>query len=113
MHVVACKIPVHKYSNGLDFEGDAVAAYPVEMHLGTMIERVGSNFYFIEISDREYDHPDIENLLGYVDDVSAGFNRNKNLNIKGIPKPIRNQMEYPSRLVVTYAEALAYVESKV
>lgn len=60
---MACKLIVHRFTNGKDHKGDVVGAYPFERYLGTQVEPMGGAFSIIELMDRDPQDSDIQALL--------------------------------------------------
>lgn len=104
-----CKLVVRRYTEGSDFRGDVVNAYPFEQYLGHLVEPQGGAFVIIEVTDCYYLHKDIQ---AFVEPNLTSNIHNKFIGIKNpeIGSNYYNELISTGRISTTLSELL---ENKV
>tara|TARA_R110002049_G_C9065989_1_gene554545 strand:+ start:103 stop:429 length:327 start_codon:yes stop_codon:yes gene_type:complete len=88
-----CKIVVRRFTEGLDFAGDCVNAYPFDEYLGPLVEQHGGAFVIVEVSDATFDNEDVQSLL------EPNLNPKSHNMIYGL-KPVEQGDEFFNELLV-------------
>lgn len=104
---MACKIVVRRFNNGMGWRGDCVNAYPFGEYLGKSVEEVGGEFVIVEVTDADFNHPSIQDLL------TPNLPPTTHNNIYGL-RPVNDGEEFftelltHGRVAVTLAKLLEY-----
>lgn len=102
-----CKLVVRRFTEGLDFRGDVVNAYPFEVYLGDMVEPQGGAFIILDVVNCSYDHPDIQQFLEPNLDPTF-HNKIMHINPVEIGDDYYNELISTGRVSVTLEELLKY-----
>jgi hypothetical protein len=102
---MSCKLVIRRYTEGKDFRGDVVNAYPHEVYLGNLVEPQGGAFVIVEVMDCDYMHDDIQ---AFVEPFLISTTHNKYYGIKdpAVGSNYYNELITTGRIRTTLKELL-------